>query len=253
MNRSAFILGLFLILASDAILLGRVALNRSGGPIQTMELTDRELPMMPRDQEDSSVSLRVTWRSFYTGPASAQFPLDRETTFDSEKLQSLGFNCGTPDSKSQLYRAPQRRLLYVALELREVASAESSGQSAPMPAGSQERSVAGKNRARSRLVVVDAARNFAQLRGKYPDARSHLIVQGIVAASTFHDPKTEKESGWVGRVTGILPPEIHVPLPYSRDLNRPEAEKGRLSDYTVTLLYGRNMEPWIGSIAMSPK
>lgn len=254
MKRKALFLGLAVILASNAVLLIRVAKNRSGGPIQKIELTERELPLMPRGEEDSSVSLRVAWRPyFFSWPDNTRINENREGTFDNEKLQTLGFNCGTADEKSPYFRVPLRRLLYVALEYRENLSEEPAGETGPAQSGGLRRSAAEVNRAQSRLMVVDAGRSFEQLRLRYPDPRKHLIVHGLVMASTVYDPRTARDPYWLGRVAGVLPSEIHVPLPYSTEFNRLAAEDRGLSSYSVTLHYGRNMEPWIGSITLKPR
>jgi hypothetical protein len=254
MKTKALFLGLVVILASNAVLLIRVARNRSGGPIQTIELTERELPLMPRGEEDSSVSLRVAWRPyFFRWPDNNRIDENMEGKFDNEKLQTLGFDCGTADEKSPYFRVPLRRLLYVALEYRENLPEEPAGQASPTQPGARQRSAAEMNPAQSRLIVVDAGRSFEQLRLKYPDPRTHLIVRGLIMASTVHDPRSASDPYWLGRVTAVLPPEIHVPLPYSTEFNRMAAEDRRLSRYSVTLHYGRNMEPWIGSITLKPR
>jgi hypothetical protein len=254
MNAKSLALGLTVILAGNAVLLIGVARNRSAGPIQTVELSERELPMMPRGEEDSSVSLRLEYRPrFFRWRDDAHADGSREGTFDGEKLQALGFRCGTADAASPYFRVPRRRMVFVALEYRENLSDEPAGKPVPIPSNIGQQSATAAGRTQSGLVVVDAARSYEQLRLKYPDPRKHLIVRGLVAASTVDNPGSAKDPYWLGRVAGILPPEIQVPLPYSMELNRLGAEERKLSRYAVTLHYGRNMEPWIGSVTVSRK
>ena len=247
MNGKKLALGLAVILASNAILLLHVAKSRSAGSIQTIELTERELPMMSRGVEDSSVSLRLAWRPNFFNLRDYRINQSAESTFDSEKLQALGFQCGTADEKSPYYRVPQRRLLYVALEYRANLSDEAAGETGPT------QSAAEINRTQSGLIVVDAATSFEPLRLKYPDPQKHLIVRGLVVATTVYDPRTDKDPHWLGRVAEVLPPEIHVPLPYTTEFNRLAAEDQKSSRYSVILHYGRDLEPWIGSIKMNPR
>ncbi len=225
MNRLMFTFGLAVVVLSNAVLLVRVAGNRSGGPVQTMELTDTELPMMPREPEDTSVSLRIAWRPFYGGMSGSQVPRDRGVTFDPEKLRTLGFRLSTPDQKSPDFRAPQRRLLFVALEYS-----------------------ADRSETPSRLRAVDAAASYDELRARYPDAQRHLIVRGIVDAWPVDVQWAAPR--WEGHVAMIVPSEVQVPLPYSKTLGN-----GRGNDlhYAVMLQYGRNLEPWVGSIRIAPR
>ncbi len=246
MSRIAFILGLAILAISNAVLLMRVEANRTGGPVQTIELTERELPMMPRGPEDSSVGLRVAWRGFLNRPGAAYPQGDSGNTFDSEKLRSLGFHLVTADDKAPEHRWPQRRLLYVALEYAADSSEEPAAGSAPDKGEARPLSVAASEGRRSRLKVVDAAGGFDQLRTRYPDPRRHLIVLGVVGVS-ITDAGQASGPRWVGRVEQILPSEIQVPLPYSREISPEPGETGKIRHYTVTVHYGRSLEPWVGS------
>ena len=185
-------------------------------------------------------------------PRNARPTMEKDVTFDGEKLQALGFRCGTPDSKSPFYRQPQHRLAYVVLERseetadaapNEPASGASPVQSVPQPAPGLPPSYAP-----STLVVADASGSFDELRTRYPDAQKFLIVRGVIGISPLYDKVSATESRWIGRVSELVPGEIHVPLPYAGELNRLAGEKGSLSRYTVTLHYGPRLEPWIGSI-----
>jgi hypothetical protein len=254
MSAKNLALGLSVVLAANALLLIGVARNRSAGPIQTIELTERELPMMARGEEDSSVNLRFEYRPRYLRwRGDAGISENTEGLLDSEKLQTLGFQCGTPDASSPYYRVPLRRLEYVALEYMENPPEESAGKAGPVPSVAGQRSEQAIVRSQSRLKVVDAARSFNELRLKYPDRRKHLIVRGLVLASAVNDPNSANHPRWIGRVSDVLPSMIQVPLPFSIELNRLAAEDRKSSHYTVTVHYGRDLEPWIGSITVNPR
>jgi hypothetical protein len=76
-----------------------------------------------------------------------------------------------------------------------------------------------------RLIVVDAARSFGQLRLKYPDPVKHLILRALVRASTAYAAGKLGYPIWQGRVESILPSEIYVSLPYSMEFNRQPPEE----------------------------
>ena len=50
------------IVVANAVVLLQVAHNRNGGPIETIRLTERELPLNYRENENSEVSVRLNWR-----------------------------------------------------------------------------------------------------------------------------------------------------------------------------------------------
>ncbi len=233
MKKMAFVLGLAVIVLSNAILLIRVARNRSGGAAQTIEMTDRELPLMPREPEDTSASLRLDWRRYSAGINGVRAPREANVVFEQEELRSLGFRLGTPDEKDPKFRVPQRRLLYVALEY------SASDEATAISTATAERKPW-----RSRLRAVDAGESFEILQEKYPDKRRHLIVRGLVDAWAVNDPARHDPPRWEGYVTMVIPSEIQVPLPFSKVLaSEPH--------YVVTLHYGRNCEPWIGALSVS--
>jgi len=248
MNRIGFILGLAVLLISNATLLTRVGANSSGGPVQTIELTEGELPMMPRGPEDSSVSLRIAWRPIDSRPASSQAGRERGITFDEEKLLSMGFRLGKPDEKDPQFRVPQRRLLYVALEVSPEAPHLPSAAAGPGQTDARPQASPAAAGFRSRLKAVDAGSSFEQLRARYPDGKRHFVVRGVIDAFAVNDPSKGAAPHWEGYVAMILPSEVQVPLPFSKNL---AGEQGKEPRYSVTLHYGRNTEPWVGSIQVA--
>lgn len=250
MKRRNLVLALLVIVASDAFLLFRVARNRSGGIVQTVQLSGLEAPPAPRGPEDSSVSLRIARRYFYPVSGGAWQARGNDATLDGDKLQSLGFRCGTADTKSPFYRTPRQRLLYVALERGESAPASTpvkeAGQAAPPT--TQSAATPLPSDPHTGLGLVDAAENLDQLRAQYPDSRRYLLVRGVVVPVPDYDKATARPR-WTGRLVAILPGEIHVPLPYSTDVKRLSGEDGRPARYGVTLHYDREMQPWVGAIS----
>jgi hypothetical protein len=269
MKRTGLILGLAIIVISNVIALVGVSVNRSGAPVQTIELTERELLMQPRDKEDSSIRLRLAWRrsayQFFPRLVSYDFPFDRA------KLQELGFDCSADTPKDPGYRQPPLREAYVVLEHEGKAweqwqqNLPAEVEKAPAPAtpatfGGPARpfeSIDGTHREGTRLFVVDASKDEAALRAKYPDPRRYLIVRALVnsALEGGLDPRTggDRPYRWGGYVSQVLPPEIHVPLPYSRELAGLSPQQGGAPRYSVTLQYGHNLEPWVAAVKLLNK
>jgi hypothetical protein len=234
-----------LVLAADAFVLAKAAYNRFGAPTAAIELTERELRLMRPQHESTFLFLRLAWE-----PAWGRFKFeDGPGWFDQTKLKELGYDCRLPltdPSAPAHYRATQSREVLAVLEFNGVA-----------PAG------AGESRSTvSRLEAVDAGRDFAVLRKKYPDAQRFLIVPAVVALRYQQrwDPNTRATSGPAylrGVVTELLAGEISVPHSQRRVF---EALDGASDKYFATpdgrergprfaavLYYGRNHEPWIGA------
>lgn len=108
----------------------------------------------------------------------------------------------------------------------------------------------------TRLFVVDASKSAEQLRARFPDRKHYLIVRAMVRAhlETIWDPvkASNVPREWLGFVAEILPGEIHVPLPMASALPRLGPELITSPRFTVTLCYGRHLEPWISAIKLQP-
>jgi hypothetical protein len=87
MTRRGLVLAAAVILVTNAFVLLGVARNRAGRSLQTIQLTERELPMNYRGKEDSGVALRIQWNQY----SFAMF--DQYSWLDRAKLESLGFDC----------------------------------------------------------------------------------------------------------------------------------------------------------------
>jgi hypothetical protein len=238
MKRSGLILGIAIILATNAIALIMAAKNRSGAPLQTIELTERELGLQIMGQENSGVALRLNWHR-----------QSDDTFFDRAKLEAIGFDCRLPEGASARDFPP--RVAYVALEYEGKAweqwsqrpeSEKRPNQYSPQPSFA------------SRLFPVDVSRNFSELRNRYPDQSKFLIVAAVVRAriQDVGDQKTgaPKPGRIVGFVAAVLPSDISVPLPYAKLLSSLKTPAGQEPRYLVTLQYGSNLEPWVSSLKL---
>jgi len=228
MKPIGLILGMVVVVLSNGVVLIQSAANRSGPPVQAITLTERELPILPRDLDDSSVSLHLRWRAQASEAASKPGPVD--PPFDAAKLQELGFDCTIPANPAEA-RPPVLTVVYVALEY--------GGGTGAGP---------------TQLILADASRNQEALRAKYPDPQKHLIVRAVVRVlfEWGQDLRTgsERPHRWIGYLEEILPGAIYVPQPFARELNRLKPRSGEAPRYSVTLHYGRNLEPWVASVTV---
>ncbi len=271
MKRMALVFTAALVILTNAVLLAFVALNRSGEPEATIELTERELRLTPGDSENTGVVLTLAWSSPFDlgGRQAVRYPW-----FDRARLEAVGFDCRMPlddPSAERFYQAQSMlsRPAFAVLEYdgeswkkeleRELDQAERNRQA---PGGARvETPEAIKERAdnaisrRSRLVVVDVGSNAGELRARYPDRTRFLVMRSFV--SLVYLSKSRAPNGEGPRLTGIvaniLPETVYVPremrAPGDVLSARPAPDEwpGALLKhdprYRVTLAFGHRLEP----------
>lgn len=254
MKRKALVAAIAVVLVSNIIALIGVARNRAGEPWGTIELTERELPLLNTDRDNTGIDLRFNW--------SRGSVLRVDAALDRSKLEQIGFSLRFPAETPASDISLLPREAYVVLEYqgnawkqwlirmederRQIPPSMPSGSIIPLPTAPL---------LESRLFVVDAARSYEELRTRHPDRSTHLIVRGIVRArqEDVKDPRTGAitSHNYVGFVSEVLPASIHVPLPSAGLLSllkpRQPTEEPR---YSVTLSYGRYLEPWVASLRL---
>lgn len=216
-----------LVLLANAWALVSVARNRSGEPGAVIELTDAELRAELAREENSGVALHLEW----LGPA--RWPPYREEWLDAAKLAELG----VPTARGQ--QRPGKPV-FVALEYDGPAWKDWMEKHPP-----EEVKDPPIPRSRSRLVVVDAARDAATLRRRYPDRSRYWITRGLVRAHYEQEKEQRRIRGYVSM---LVPDLIHVPLPWSEHLREWERKRPSGSPsprYRVRLAVGHNLEPWV--------
>jgi hypothetical protein len=240
MKRPCLILAFAILLAANAIALIEASRNRTRDPVETIELTERELPIQDMGQDNSAISLDLYWHR-----------QDEETYFLQDKLEALGFNFRHAQGPSHKDASIMPRVAYIALELEGKAWEQWSQRSEkkPPPSRPENRPVN-----HSRLFPIDAARDFSELRAHYPDSSRVLIVKALIRAQ-FLETKGEKSEGnaggrWGGYVLTLLPSMINVPLPYAKLLAPLPPQPAKEPRYRVTISYGRNLEPWVVSVKL---
>ena len=256
MKRTALLFAIALILASNGIALIGVARNRAGEPTATIELTERELPLMNIGMENSGIDLNFTWFRTFPEPGAAG-PLNRA------QLEQIGFDFRFPAGTLGKDIALMPRKAFVALEyqgpawkqwlMRVEEERQRTQSGAPRSPGIPI--LPSEPLLSTRLFAVDAAKSFSELRARYPDQSKHLIVQAVVRARVeeVRDGKTGMlvSNNCSGFVSEILPAFVHVSLPHARILALLKPRKaGEESRYFVTLQYGRNLEPWAAAVRL---
>lgn len=241
-----------LVLLTDAFVLVGVSVNRSE-TAEEIELTERELRLQVAGEDNTGVSLRLN----HLGPANWGWfqPAEAPGWFDRAKLAEIGFDVRVPltDSAAEIhYRDVLPRDAFVVLEYAGpaweewVKHAEDSARrvSPTVPAWDP--------RAQTHLLAVDAGRDPAALRRKYPDPARHLIVRAVVRLSyqKTWDQNTRQmvpPKFLRGYIQIVVPDEIHVPLPQAAALPGAPADRNA-ARYGVTLRYGTRYEPWVVAI-----
>jgi len=204
-----------IVILTNAIALVAVARNRAGKPVETIELTQRELPAGFHLKEDTGISLRLSWNgSSFNGNSYAWL--------DRPKLEALGFDMAAAVRNKALPRPA-----FVVFEYNGPAWEEWRRNYKGHLASAQ-----------SRLIPIDADKSPASLLQKYPDRQKYLIVPCVIRA--FANPNDDgygpPPERFFAAVSEILPQNIHVPPP-ARGFAGPS--------YSVTLAYGHRFEPWV--------
>jgi hypothetical protein len=275
----ALLLGVALIVATNAVVLAGVAYNRRGEPESTLRLTERELSLRNwswPENENSSIDLHLSWR---IAPDPRDALGDSRAWYRSlswlkpAELQELGFEIDadieTREGAERIRRQPSRRA-WVVLEYdgpayqASVARARKRFERAvalvQANAGEQEfatRLISTRNALKNeetfatRLFVVDVGRDEAALRKQYPDRQQYAIANGRLSVMI------EGESGRkrvTAQVAGIDVDAIRVPHTY-RSLVEPYAQAreygvDRAPRFAATVNFGRRFEPWIVDLAL---
>lgn len=248
MNRQSLLIGAALIVcATNVVALGLGWLNRHGGERGAMTLTERELPTTSADPESTATILRLAWTR-----------LD-DNGFPCEKIRPLGFTCLAQPRPSDSYemRQPPRNG-YVVLEYEgpawEQVRKRHEAEAAELAARNPSASHYWAWNTESHLVAIDLGVDPGALRRAYPDESRYLITAARISArpSGMRDSQMTTLTGFVDM---LLPSTINVPLPWSATINA--ATRAHLNQppqswrptFTVTLRYGRFLEPWVVDVA----
>jgi hypothetical protein len=270
-RRFMILAALALIVITNAVALGGVAVNRAGQSQGTLRLTERELatPYVWTDKtENSGLSLQLRWRVL-----PPRTPHDRRDKLyyensghpdwlDARKMVALGFAPPSPsevqpDGRTSRYQWQLPRDAFVVLELDGQAFQESLRRAAEVAASAASGSESADARADgdrmqrfgSRLFVVDAGLDRDTLRAQYPDRAKYAIVHGRIrpiAGQADADPG--------GVIDELSVGDINVPLQLRAVFDGlPAGRYGALREpgenFDATVVFGQRSEPWLAAAA----
>jgi hypothetical protein len=243
MSRAPLLLAAAVALAVDTSILLEVRANRTETTSGPVELSERELRLVEQEAENTSAPLRLEW-DVLPGRRCDRFRPVAEW-LDGTKLAALGFECEA---------LPERRVLSV-IPIETFIALEVAGET-------WRRSPHPDSLAQTRLFAVDADRDAAALRRRYPDRARYLLVRGVVRPllGANRDGGSECPPGRLrGAVLRLVPPEIYVAGNANRALQkfRKTASERHLTSggaprYAVTLRFGSRFEPWVEAIRNLP-
>lgn len=208
----------------------------------TVELTERELHLVPMLGESTVTLLDLEW-DVLSDKAREKGP---PGWLDQKKLTELGFDCAVSVTNSiarQHYGSMSAAPVFLVLEYQGDAWQQAQAQ----------------RKTTTRLFVVDAGRDARDLRERYPDPARHILARGLVRP--FLQEREEPDGALLavprlrGWVQTLLPGQIFVPRLHSRllrqfqshDLSGREEEQ-REPRFAVTVSWGANHEPWVTAV-----
>lgn len=275
---------LVLILICNAVVLAGVAWNRSGVPVSSLELTERELmlhkPYRGGD-ENSGTSLNLEWRTLgmdEPGEYIWKYRSHDPVWLDRGKLQQLGFDLTRAEELDLDRRhhalseshpvilvmeydgaAYQQALLRDEVHLKNQEKKVAEHPEDATQAEKLKRLQELRSRllhSESRLYAIDAGTDLAVLQERHADAAKLLFVHGRVGVRW----QNEQPTGYIQALAQEL---IHVPLEHATTLGqipgRPldvygdhDEQQRPTPRYRVRLNIGQRLEPWIGELKAIP-
>jgi hypothetical protein len=257
-NRS-FAAGIAIVAIANVFALVHAARNRAGVPDATLTVTDRELAYshFSNSSDNSGVTLGLRWTA-PDEPGTWGFS-QNPNWLDKQKLQAFGFDChldAAAADAQRFYQHQQSRRIFVALEYDGPAWQAWSAaheEFLKQQANLGRRQWDNSDR-QSHLVSIDANRDAARLRRRYPDRARVVIANAVVSiyldlSTVRGGPPYPSNANIRGRLD--LESSIHVPRPYSEAFQRwlQEQKNTKSNDaspaFTARLRYGSLLEPWV--------
>ena len=271
----------FLVLVNIVVLAG-VAYNRSGEAEATATLTERELRLpyySYNRKENSGLSLRLNWSvitsnlfsngyrkyslSNYGNPVWLNENKLKELGADIEKIKankkSNSYDYRNEDSIEAIivleYDGPAFKNTVKRAEkdiqnLREEFKKRQDNEDAKKVLKRHEDSFQELKTSESRLIAIDAGQDLEKLQTKYNKPGKYLMLRGEVKPN-WSDYDLE------GRIKKIFNSNVHMPLPYSKEISELTKSKKTSSRYNrrkekpryqVELKVGKRLEFWVGGV-----
>ncbi len=270
------LIGLLIILAVNGVVFFKVAYNRTGTPLATISMTERELSLPYWDRfkgENSAVHMNLNWRTLSL-LSNETYPYRQADPdwIDAEMLARLGFDLSLPtDSpKGRRYynKLLPKEVIWVlefdgetyqeALKRVRERLATAEEQAAQWPENEQHQRTLREARRRyeeelhnsSRLFVIDLATDLHALRVKYKDPSRYLFLRGQVGIH-LHTQHPHSEVKLYGRLRNLTIGSVNVPVHWHTVLDslperdQPTRREERKPRYQAILALGQSLEPWL--------
>ena len=281
-KKLAIIAAALLVLVNVIVLTG-AAYNRSGDPKASLQLTERELTLPYRyynNKENSGLALRLNWKvapdlsnkyryngyslSNYTSPNWLKENKLKELGIDIEKAKLNKKN------SRYRYKSIDSEEVIVVLEYdgesfkKIVSNAEidikqyrTSVEKSPDNKDSisklkrQEETLTALKMSESRLIAIDAGLELKALKEKYNDSSKYLMLRGEVGPLWVDDELK-------GRIKKLYNSNVHMPLPYSKEINEITNNETKSNNYNrrkkkpryqVEFNVGKRLEFWVGKVS----
>jgi hypothetical protein len=266
-----------LLLLTNIVVLAGVAYNRSGEPLHSIELTERELPIRQffnSNEENSGTTLSFKWQVLDKDEDQQYMSTTygTPTWLDDEKLTALGFDMKKFKNDKDKYRHRTSHLateVILALEyqgenydkavmlaeekaevLRQQVAEDPDDEDQLNEFSRYEEQLTRLKVSRTRLYVVDAGLDKQALMQKYAEQNNILLVRGEIGLH-WNDNVVS------GRIRQLYIQQVHAPLPLSEQLTTWTNGETYASyknssiapHYKVRLNIGKRLEPWIESVS----
>lgn len=270
-NRHSLFAGLSLIVLVNAIALAGVAWNRSEPADSRLQVSERELShSYPYWRQDNSgIALLLNYR--WPNSKPNDYSYDSLRQLSPEQMHALGFKVPSElnDESVRHYRRQLDRDGLLVLEFngplyqQQLHSAreqleKSRADLAAVPDNKQlieshklaRETLQREQTSASRLFVIDAGSDMANLRTRYPDRQRYAIVRGRFDTWAWHD-----DGRWQIGGSAQVPLAANIYLPqrwhalFAELPRRPDTpgfpNSGGEKLFNAELAFGQRLEPWL--------
>lgn len=282
----AMLAAVLLVLINVFVLSG-VAYNRSGEAEATLKLTERELALpyrSYRNKDNSGLSLRLNWNIIPVNLFANSYNKFSLSSYGNpdwiteDKLKELGVDVDNIKANKETnekyddygYQKLNSEEVIIVLEydgeafqkaikIAEIDIQEIRKKFKNNPDDEElredleryEKSLDEFKTSESRLIAIDAGLDLNTLKTKYNDGSKYLMLRGELRPH-WNDEKL------VARIGQVFISEIHIPLPYSKEINEITKRETTSNSYNsrkekprywVELKVGKRLEVWVGVVS----
>lgn len=258
------IIGLCILITTNAIVLAGVTYNRSETTSQLL-LTERELPlnyMHARNNHNSSVSVSIKWRTPIPTFQEYQTYTPRNHIVTKEEFEKLGFNAALitkayGNESKELYWVLEHEgdLHQAALQKAQehYKQLTSVYEEAPTKENrtrqlNAKKLVEREKHERSRLFFKEASASLEELSSKYANQHNMIIVKGITKPQYFSDKQEYRIA-----LNRLSISQIMLPLDQAsalKNLKYNSSNKLKKPRYSVNVDWGLKLEPWVNNVTL---